>query len=73
MILKNIRKTIKGNMEQEQGVREDWHEGFTDDWAAVAAEVRSQISSSAPTWVTPQIQSQTPSKQGIRALAAPSR
>jgi len=71
MILKNIRETIKAKMQQEHRVREDRREGFTDDWAAVAAEVQSQISSRAPTRATPRIQSQTPGNLGIRALAAP--
>jgi len=53
MILKNIRETIKAKMQQEHNVREDQGEGFTDDWAAVAAEVESQISSRAPTRATP--------------------
>jgi len=71
MILKNIRKTIKAKMQQEHRLREDRRKGFTDKWAAVAAEVQSQISSRAPTRATPQIQSQTPSNLGIGALAAP--
>jgi len=53
MILKNIRETIKAKMQQEHRVWEDRREGFTDDWAAVAAEVQSQISSRAPTRATP--------------------
>jgi len=71
MILKNIRETIKAKMQQEHRVQEDRREGFTDDWAAVAAEVQSQISSRAPTRATPRIQSQTPGNLGIGALAAP--
>ena len=71
MILKNIRKTIKAKIQQEHRVREDRREGFTDDWAAVAAELQSQISSWAPTRATPRIQSQTPGNLGIGALAAP--
>jgi len=58
-------------MQQEHGVWEDRREGFTDDWAAVAAEVQSQISSRAPTRATPRIQSQSPGNLGIGALAAP--
>ena len=45
MILKHIREIIKAKMQQEHRVREDRCEGFTDDWAAVAAAVQSQISS----------------------------
>jgi len=71
MILKNIRETIKAKMQQEHRVRKDRREGFTDDWATVAAEVQSQISSRAPTRATPRIQSQTPGNLGIGALAAP--
>ena len=58
-------------MQQEHRVREDRREGFTDDWAAVAAEVQRQISSPAPTRATPPIQSQTPGNLGIGTLAAP--
>jgi len=50
-------------------VQEDRCEGFTDDWAAVAAEVESQISSWAPARATPRIQSQTRSNPDIGALA----
>jgi len=71
MILKNMHKTIKAQMQQEHRVREDGREGFTDDWGAVAVEVQSQISSRAPTRATPRIQSQTPRNLGIGALAAP--
>jgi len=71
MILKNIGETIKAKMQQEHRVREDHREVFTDDWAAVAAEVQSQISSRAPTCATPRIESQTPGNLGIGALAAP--
>ena len=71
MILKNIREIIKVKMQQEHRVREDRCEGFTDDWAAVAAAVQSQISSWAPTSATPRIQSQTPGNLGIGALVAP--
>ena len=71
MILKNIRETIKAKMQQEHRVWEDRREGFTDDWASVAAEVQSQILSRAPTRATPRIQSQTPGNLGIGALAAP--
>ena len=57
MIPKNIRETIKAKIQLEHGVWEDHREGFTDDWAAVAAEVQSQISSRAPTRATLRIQS----------------
>jgi len=58
-------------MQQEHRVQEDRREGFTDDWAPVAAEVQSQILSRAPTRATPRIQSQTPGNLGIGAVAAP--
>ena len=45
IILKNIRDTIKAKIQKEHRIREDRCEGFTDDWAAVAAEVQSQPSS----------------------------
>jgi len=50
-------------------VQEDRCQGFTDDWAAVAAEVESQMSSRAPARATPRIQSQTPCNTDIGALA----
>ena len=55
MILKNICETIKAKIKMEHRVQEDRCEGFTDDWAAVAAEVGSQMSSRAPTRATPRI------------------
>jgi len=70
MIPKNIRETIKATRQQEHRVLEDHREGFTDDWAAVAAEVQSKISSRAPTRATPRIHSLTPGNLGIGALAA---
>jgi len=48
MILKNIRDTIKAKIEKEHGIQEDYREGFTDDWEAVAAEVQSQMSRRPP-------------------------
>jgi len=69
MILKNIRETIKAKIKKEHRVQEDRSEGFTDNWAAVAAEVESQMSSRAPAHATPRIQSQTPSNLDIGALA----
>ena len=69
MILKNIGETIKAKIKNEQRVQEDRCEGFTDDWAAVAAEVESQMSSRAPACSTPQILSQTPCNPDIGALA----
>jgi len=41
--LQDIRETIKAKIEQGHEVREDRREGSTDDLAAVAAEVRSQV------------------------------
>jgi len=53
----------------EHRVHEDRCEGFTDDWAAVAAEVGSQMLSRAAARASPRIQSQTPSNPDIGALA----
>jgi len=58
MILDKIRGTIRAKMEKEHGVRQDHREGYTDDWAAVAAELQSQASSQ--TTRRPAHQSQTP-------------
>jgi hypothetical protein len=69
LIIKNIRETIKAKMEKEHGVQEDRREGFTDDWAAVAAEVQTQNSSRPRLSATPPIQRQTPSNLRIGALA----
>ena len=44
IILDNIRGTIWAKMEKEYGVRQDRREGYTDDWAAVAAVLQSQAS-----------------------------
>jgi len=43
-------------MEKEDGVRQDGCEGYTDEWAAVAAELQSQTSSHATRWPAHQIQ-----------------
>ena len=58
IILDKISGTIRTKMEQEQSVRQDRCEGYTDDWAVVAAELQSQASS----WTTqqPAHQRQTP-------------
>jgi len=58
IILDKIGGTIRAMMEKEHGVRQDCREGYTDDWAAVAAELRSQASSQ--TTRRPAHQSQTP-------------
>jgi len=68
MILMNIRETIKAKIKKEHRVQEDRCEVFTDDWAAVAAEIESQMSSWAAARATPRIQSQTPSNWDIGAL-----
>ena len=62
IILKNIRETINAKIQKEHRIREDRCEGFTDDWAAVAAEVHSQPSSRPPPCGTPRIQSQLSSR-----------
>jgi len=58
IILDQIHGTIRTKMEKEHGVRQDRREGYTDDWAAVAAELQSQASSQ--TRRRPAHQSQTP-------------
>jgi len=58
IIVDKIRGTIRAKMEKEHGVRQDRREGYTDDWAAVAAELQSQASSQ--TTRRPAHQSQTP-------------
>jgi len=59
IIMVKICGTIWAKMEMEPGVRQDRCEGYTDDWAAIAAASRSQTSSQT----TPRSahQSQTPS------------
>jgi len=69
MILKKIRQTIKAKINKEHGVQEDRCEGFADDWAAVVAEVESQMSSRAPARTTLRIQNQPASNPDIGALA----
>jgi len=53
LILDKIRGTIRGKMEREHGVREDGRKGFTDDWAAVAAELQGQSSTNLQRWTAP--------------------
>ena len=58
IILDKIPGIIRAMMEKEQGVRQACCEGYTEDWAAVAAELQSQASSQ--TTRRPAQQSQTP-------------
>ena len=58
IILNNIRGSIRAKMEKEHGVRQERREGYTDDWAAVAAELQGQASNQ--TTRRPAHQSQTP-------------
>jgi hypothetical protein len=53
-------------MEREHGVRKDRREGFTDDWAAVAAELEGQSSTNLPRWTAPR--SQTPNNLHLGPL-----
>jgi len=53
-------------MEREHGVREDRREGFTDDWAAVAAELEGQSSTNLQRWTAPR--SQTPNNLHLGPL-----
>jgi len=66
IILKNIRETHKAKIQKEHRIREDHCEGFTDDWAAVAAEVQSRPSSLPPPCGTPRIQSQLSRRPPLR-------
>jgi len=45
IIQDKIPGTIQTKMVKEHGVRQDRREGYTDDWAAVAAELQSHASS----------------------------
>jgi len=45
IILDKIGGTIREKMEKEHGVRQDRREGYTEDWAAVAAKLQSQACS----------------------------
>jgi len=47
-------------------VRQDRREGFTDDWAAVAAELEGQRSTNLPRWTAPR--SQTPNNLHLGPL-----
>jgi len=58
IIRDKIRRTIRAKIEKEHRVRQDRREGYTDDWAAVAAELQSQASSQ--TTRRPAHQDQTP-------------
>ena len=53
-------------MEREHGVQQDRREDFTDDWAAVAAELQRQSSSNLPRWTAPR--SQTPNNVHLGPL-----
>jgi len=53
-------------MEREHGVRQDRLEGFTDNWAAVAAELEGQSSTNLPRWTAPW--SQTPNNLDLGPL-----
>jgi len=66
IILKNIRVTIKAKIQKEHRIRENRCKGFTDDWAAVTAEVQSQPSSLPLPCGTPRIQSQLSSRPPLR-------
>jgi len=45
IILEKIRGIIRAKMEKEHTLRQGRREGYTDDWAVVAAELQSQASS----------------------------
>lgn len=48
MIIDHVRKTIKGKTEGRHGMQRDRREGYTDDWAAVEAELQRELSSETP-------------------------
>ena len=58
IILYKIPRTIRAKMEKELGLQEHRREGYTNEWAAVAAELQSQASSQ--TTRRPAHQSETP-------------
>ena len=62
IIVDKTQGTIKAKVENVHGVREDRREGFTDDWAGIAAELQGETSNQTPGWSTPR--SQTP--DGLR-------
>ena len=66
MILDKIRSTIRAKIEREHGIRQDHREGFTDDWAAVAAELGSQSSTNLSRWTV--LLSPTPINLRLAAL-----
>jgi len=41
IIVDKIRGTIRAKMEKEHGVQQDRCKGYTDEWAAVAADLQS--------------------------------
>ena len=45
VILDNICRTIRAKMEKEHSVRQEYREGYTDNWEVVAALLPSQASS----------------------------
>jgi len=57
IILEQICGTIRAKMEKEHGGRQDRREGYTYDWAAVAAELQRGASCQTTRW--PAHQSQT--------------
>jgi len=66
LILERICGTMRGKMEGEHGVRQDHQEGFTDDWAAVAAALEGPSSTHLPRWTAPR--SQTPNNLHLGPL-----
>jgi len=53
-------------MERKHSIRHHPCEGFTNDWAIVAAELKSQSSTNLPQWTAPQ--SPTPINLRVEAL-----
>jgi len=71
IILDKICGTIWAKMEKEQGLRQNRRQGYTDDGAAVAAELQSQASSQ--TTQRPAHQSQSPGDGVVVAAELPSQ
>ena len=56
IILEKTQGTIKAKVEKVHSMKEDRCEGFTDNWAAVAAELGGQTSSQTSGRLTPRSQ-----------------
>ena len=64
IIVDKTQGTIKAKVENVHGVQEDCREGFTDSWAAVAAEVQGQTSNQTLGRSTPRSQTRSSLRMG---------